>query len=882
MGTLETFASGGFRPLLPRWFLDNVRTPDELQDLKPLLKLVDDALDKMPHAKSYQEDDTGEKHTIPSEEDSTSDDFSIDRLEMEDVLDMTAALHMTDLTLMPAASPCAIILLSKMRLGYDFLDRVVVTMAREMGSSLITFTSSELQDIAWDFLRQRTLYLKEHSEDTHEAGRGGAADDDIEPIEDAVEYFFGNRSRPNAESSDTERNAQAISVLLGAATAKTEAREATDGGSKPDRVSSTTSDIDGSSIVLYMRHTLFSMPCLQRRILCRIRDALVQRRRAGQRVTLVIGFAHTEANEETTATSDHAEHPWLKPNCSCHLCVYEKGKCCDEYICSLRTMRRKLTDANKTFFVLEPKSVPKEWPGNRLDNWPPSLVMANIQSFKRYLRENLPGVSSWPADLLDPESDWTASLSSDKFKYFCQQTRGEALVVELARTYVVGRGLRQKFIRISDVETAFDRAELAARSRGFVKTRPAATKDSTDIGEGTGPTWKQKIEAVQPSCNEQEQELLSSVLDPETLGGTQDEIDIGEGIFENLSRLVSQTTGSAASALSRSARITGALLYGPPGTGKTLLARVLAKQTGTTMINLDASSVNSKWVGDTEKAIAAAFSLGRKLSPCIIFIDEVDALFFRRSDDDACWRRQALNQFLQSMDGVMQGDDAPFVLGATNRPFDLDSAFLRRMPYQVEFGLPNLDARARILRMILREEELDTDMRIDSLVMVTRGFSGSDLKNLCAQASLACWLEQNTGRPGRDVVPQTKLAHHHFSKALEMTHATVLASDEHAIAKFKDLHGTALQTAQMMRMFVEMKRGTRSDGDSSSCGDDSSESNGEYNVGSQPAMLPPQDGDQVQAVVEIATEKVDADRESDIHRQELEVNVDAGSDAEQR
>ncbi|KAF5664359.1 atpase family aaa domain-containing protein [Fusarium heterosporum] len=853
---------GSFRPFVPPWFLDNVRTLAELQQLDPCLELVDDAIPNPPESKS----------PLDGKSKSTSDHFGIERLAIEDVLDMTAALHITPT---PTASEFGIVLLSKMRFGYDLLDRVVVTMAREVGSSIITLTSSELEDIAVDFLRQRNHYHKEHPEHSHEDGN-----DSTKLISDATEYFFGNQSRRHAEKSATDRNTQAIFAILNAATAKMEAGE------------SMNLEEESPSIILYVRDMSFDSLTLQRRVLCRIRDAVSQRRQDGQRVTLVMGLAHTEAEEDATVTNDQTEIAWLKMSCSCHLCEYENGECCGEYNCPFKTVRRKLTDQDMSCFVLEPHSVPKEWPKQRAQSWPPSLVTANIQSFKRYLRQNLPGISPCPPGFLEAQSDWTTSLPINKLKYFFPGAQDEAIIVnKIARTYAVGRGLRQRSMCMTDVEAAFTRAELSARSRGLLKSQPTETEESSEDEEKIKPIWRQRIAAILPRCNAQEQALLSNIVDLDSLEGKQDDIDVGEGLLENLSRLVSQTATSAASAVSRNSRVNGALLYGPPGTGKTLLARVLAKKTGTPMITLDASTVYSKWIGEAEKAIAAAFSLGQKLSPCIIFIDEVDALFFRRSDNDSSWHRQALNQFLQSMDGLRQGDDAPFVLGATNRPFDLDSAFLRRLPYQIEFTLPNAEARARILRMILGEERLDPDISVNSLATMTKDFTGSDLRNLYAQASLACSIEHSSKPPSSSgLLLEQRVASRHFAKALEMTHASVSLSDMQAITKFRDVRGTALQTAAMMRILVEKKPSTNDitdqdsdDPASSSSGDDNDRHKleGEYHVESQTANTPPQGDDQVQMVPESVIEKVEAGRESDVDSWEMDVDVRCDAEKQQ-
>ena len=239
-------------------------------------------------------------------------------------------------------------------------------------------------------------------------------------------------------------------------------------------------------------------------------------------------------------------------------------------------------------------------------------------------------------------------------------------------------------------------------------------------------------------------------------------------------------------------KIKGALLYGPPGTGKTHLGRALAKDSGATMLAIDCAAMNSQWVGETEKYIRAAFSLAAKLSPCILFIDEVDSLFYHRRFNDKPWERSAITQFLTEMDGLEQRVGAPFVMVATNRPMDLDDAFLRRLPQKVPMGLPDRLARAKILRLFLNDEDLSPLVDIDALAAITEGYTGSDLRNLCAEAALLWTMEQTrpkllrteSSKVGVDnpedpiaTRPQSplkmRLAKPHFAKALAKIRPTV-------------------------------------------------------------------------------------------------------------
>lgn len=182
----------------------------------------------------------------------------------------------------------------------------------------------------------------------------------------------------------------------------------------------------------------------------------------------------------------------------------------------------------------------------------------------------------------------------------------------------------------------------------------------------------------------------------------------------------------------------GVLLYGPPGTGKTLLASALAKESGANFLALSPSSMLSKWLGETEQLARAVFSLARRVQPTVIFIDEVDGLFRERSSSEHEAHKNLKAEFMQLWDGLATDDHGSMVvvLGATNRPYDVDPAILRRMPRAFEIGLPNHQERMSILRKILADTQLDPSFSFEKVAQVTDGYSGSDLKELCRAAMM--------------------------------------------------------------------------------------------------------------------------------------------------
>ncbi|KAH7885009.1 ATPase, partial [Phlebopus sp. FC_14] len=180
----------------------------------------------------------------------------------------------------------------------------------------------------------------------------------------------------------------------------------------------------------------------------------------------------------------------------------------------------------------------------------------------------------------------------------------------------------------------------------------------------------------------------------------------------------------------------GVLLYGPPGCGKTMLARALAKESGATFINIPASALTNKWFGESNKLVAGLFSLARKVQPAIIFVDEIDTFLRERRSDDHEVMGMMKAEFMTSWDGLTTGSDRILVLGATNRPLDIDPAILRRMPKRFAVGLPDVEQRFRILSLMLRDTKLDPSLSLRSLAEQTKGSSGSDLRELCRNAAM--------------------------------------------------------------------------------------------------------------------------------------------------
>ncbi|GBG61140.1 hypothetical protein CBR_g19216 [Chara braunii] len=239
--------------------------------------------------------------------------------------------------------------------------------------------------------------------------------------------------------------------------------------------------------------------------------------------------------------------------------------------------------------------------------------------------------------------------------------------------------------------------------------------------------------------NEFEKLLLAEVIPPYEIGVNFEHIGALENVKETLRELVmlplQRPELFAKGQLTKPCR--GLLLFGPPGTGKTMLAKAVATEAGANFINISMSTIASKWFGEAEKYVKAVFTLASKIAPCVIFIDEVDSMLGRRGkDNEHAAMRKIKNEFMSSWDGLRtRENERILVLAATNRPFDLDEAVIRRFPRRLLVDVPDAENRAKILKVILAEEELEEGFNIEELAAATDGYTGSDLKNLCTTAA---------------------------------------------------------------------------------------------------------------------------------------------------
>ena len=185
----------------------------------------------------------------------------------------------------------------------------------------------------------------------------------------------------------------------------------------------------------------------------------------------------------------------------------------------------------------------------------------------------------------------------------------------------------------------------------------------------------------------------------------------------------------------------GMLLFGPPGCGKTLLAAGVATEIDATFVSIDAASIMSKWLGEAEQNVAKLFNSARKSAtdgkPAIVFIDELDSLMGKHTSEVGGEVR-VRNQFLKEMDGIVDKGKKlhVYVIGATNKPWDLDWAFIRRFQKRILVPLPDHHTRLMMFKLHTSNLGLSTDVDLHELARLSEGFSGSDIRDVAQSAQL--------------------------------------------------------------------------------------------------------------------------------------------------
>lgn len=321
-------------------------------------------------------------------------------------------------------------------------------------------------------------------------------------------------------------------------------------------------------------------------------------------------------------------------------------------------------------------------------------------------------------------TDLNASLLNDKFNiYFdkarAHQRRGDLVLAR--RNYILAAETLMKLAKISPdnlKKVRFDRAKKLI--------------NTAENMSNTSEVTKQKPKSQSLSKQDEAEKQWQSATIPDVkfdhIAGLE---DVKRAIT---TRMINPIKYPDKYKLYNKKSGGGVLLYGPPGTGKTMIAKAIANEVSAKFYAIKGSDIVSKWVGESEKNINSLFEQAKKDDLAIIFIDEMDSLIAKRGIDSHNDKR--VNEFLQAIDGFSSKSSNLLLLGATNRPWDIDSAAMRsgRFSQKIYVPLPDSKAREFLFDKFLNGTPLANDVKISNLVALTENYSGADIEEVCDRA----------------------------------------------------------------------------------------------------------------------------------------------------
>ncbi|MGC8923603.1 MAG: CDC48 family AAA ATPase [Candidatus Micrarchaeia archaeon] len=338
--------------------------------------------------------------------------------------------------------------------------------------------------------------------------------------------------------------------------------------------------------------------------------------------------------------------------------------------------------------------------------------------------------------------------------------------------------------RIADITYGYTGADISSLSKEAAMRALRRTLPELNLDEPIPPEALEKIEVVQSDFLDAMNEILPSALREvftEVPNVRWEDVGGLDNAKQTLSEAVELPLKHPEYFEKLGIRPTrGVLLVGPPGTGKTLLAKAVATESEANFISIKGPEVLSKWVGESEKIVREIFRKARQAAPCIVFIDEIDAIApVRGYDEGSKVTERIVNTLLTELDGMVNTKNV-VVLAATNRPDIVDPALLRtgRFDYVVEIPMPDENTREQIFKVHTKNMPLAKDVNLKKLATMTEGYTGADIEGVCKEAGMILIRENRV---------DDKITMSDFEKAIGNIKPSLTKTDIGRIEKFKEM-----------------------------------------------------------------------------------------------
>ncbi len=338
--------------------------------------------------------------------------------------------------------------------------------------------------------------------------------------------------------------------------------------------------------------------------------------------------------------------------------------------------------------------------------------------------------------------------------------------------------------KLADITYGYTGADISSLSKEAAMRALRRMLPEMDMEGVIPPEMLEKIEVTQDDFSEAMKEILPSALREiftEVPNVKWDDI----GGLENAKRILKEGVELPLKHPEYFEKVgiratKGILLVGPPGTGKTMLAKAVATESQANFISIKGPEVLSKWVGESEKIVREIFRKAKLASPCIIFIDEIDAVAPARGNDEGSKvMERVVNTILTEMDG-MTNTKGLVVVAATNRPDILDPALVRagRFDYIVSIDIPDEKTRETIFKVHTKNMPLAKNINLKELAAMTEGYTGADIESVCRETGMVLIRENRV---------DDKMKMDDFQKALLNIKPTATKTDVGRIQKFKEM-----------------------------------------------------------------------------------------------